>query len=503
MTLSKSDYIAFLVHPAYLWLKKYEKYKLPPIDEAKQDILDAGNLFESYVEKLYPEATKIGFDRDNFDTYKSMPKRTKEAIDSGVNIILQGRLESNNTTCIFDVLKRVKENTFDLIEIKSSSSPKPEHSYDLAFQKQVLEEAGLNIRKTSVIHYNKDYVRQGEIDVEKLTTEVDVTKEVNSLKEITKIQIREALNVLDLTECPNVSPRYINQLQITETDWKDYWMEIFFYIKKDIPDSSIYKLCRLSPELIATLEDMGIEDIKDIPEDLENLHPKQLTQIQTTKTGKRIINKEEIKEFIENLEYPLYFFDYETFANIIPFFDGTKPYQPYPFQYSLHIQDSPTSEVKHTEYLHTEKSNPMPQLIEKMKKDFGDKGTILTWNMTYEKKCNERMAEIYPKYRKFLLGLNKRINDLMIPFSKQWFIDKDFLGSASIKQVLPVLIPELSYKELDVSDGMKARRLWTQTVLEDKNTWNKEKILKDLSDYCTLDTYAMVRIYKALIDLVN
>jgi uncharacterized Rmd1/YagE family protein len=66
-----------------------------------------------------------------------------------------------------------------------------------------------------------------------------------------------------------------------------------------------------------------------------------------------------------------------------------------------------------------------------------------------------------------------------------------------------VLIPELSYKELDVSDGMKARRLWTQTVLEDKNTWNKEKILKDLSDYCTLDTYAMVRIYKALIDLVN
>ena len=91
----------------------------------------------------------------------------------------------------------------------------------------------------------------------------------------------------------------------------------------------------------------------------------------------------------------------------------------------------------------------------------------------------------------------------MIPFSKQWFIDKDFLGSASIKQVLPVLIPELSYKELDVSDGMKARRLWTQTVLEDKNTWNKEKILKDLSDYCTLDTYAMVRIYKALIDLVN
>ena len=72
MTISKSNYIFFLQHPAYLWLRKFDKYKVPPIDEATQDIFDAGNLFESYVEKLYPTAVKIGFDIKNFDTYKSI-----------------------------------------------------------------------------------------------------------------------------------------------------------------------------------------------------------------------------------------------------------------------------------------------------------------------------------------------------------------------------------------------------------------------------------------------
>ena len=108
------------------------------------------------------------------------------------------------------------------------------------------------------------------------------------------------------------------------------------------------------------------------------------------------------------------------------------------------------------------------------------------------------MAEIYPEHSDFLLGLNERIDDLMIPFFQQWVVDKDFFGSASVKYVLPVMVPELSYKDLEVSDGMKARRSWTQTVLENKNTWNRDEILKNLSDYCTLDTYAMVRILEEL-----
>jgi hypothetical protein len=242
--------------------------------------------------------------------------------------------------------------------------------------------------------------------------------------------------------------------------------------------------------------------IGDIPEELA-LRPKQLVQIQTTGDNKRIIDKERIGKFLDTFMYPLYFFDYETFSGVLPKFDGCQPYGDYPFQYSLHILDSPKAKLKHEEYLHQENSNPMPCLLEKLKTDIGESGTILTWKMSYEKGCNDRMAGFYPEHKEFLGSLNQRINDLIIPFSEMWFVDKDFFGSASLKNIMPVLVPELSYKELGVSDGLQARRVWTQTIFEDKNQDQREKALSDLSKYCTLDTYAMVRILEKLQTIVN
>ena len=121
--------------------------------------------------------------------------------------------------------------------------------------------------------------------------------------------------------------------------------------------------------------------------------------------------------------------------------------------------------------------------------------------MSYEKGCNDKMASFYPEHKEFLESLNARIEDLMIPFSEMWFFDKEFFGSASIKKVLPILVPELSYKEMDVSDGLKARRLWIETILEGKHQKRREMIIDDLSKYCTLDTFAMFRIFEVLINL--
>ena len=113
------------------------------------------------------------------------------------------------------------------------------------------------------------------------------------------------------------------------------------------------------------------------------------------------------------------------------------------------------------------------------------------------------MASFYPEHKEFLDSLNERINDLMIPFSQMWLVDKDFFGTAKLKKVLPVLIPELSYKELGVPDGLLARRTWTETILDGKNQGQKDQILSDLSEYCTLDTYAMVRILEELFKTAN
>ena len=500
MTLSKSDYMLFLRHPAWLWLKKFEKSKLPPIDDNTQAIFDAGHEFESYAEKLFPNAVQLGF--DNYQEYLSLPQRTKMALDEGASTIFQGRFEKDEITCIVDVLNRVEGNTFDLIEIKSSTKAKPEHEYDLAFQAMVLEKSGIKIRNIAIIHVNNKYVRSGDIEPEKLTAKTDVTVAVRALIDITKEQIDTAFAVLSETIMPDVSPRHVNQIGIPGTRWFEDWLEIYKNLNPNLDPYSIYFLCYPNNQQIGQLEDKKIRKISNIPEE-RSLRPKQLVQIQTTRDDKRIVEKERIKEFINSFEYPLYFFDYETFSSVIPEFDRCQPYSDYPFQYSLHILDSPKAKLKHEGYLHQENSSPMPQLIKKLKADVGKSGTILTWNMSYEKGCNDRMAGLYPKQKEFFENLNQRINDFMIPFSQMWFVDKDFFGTAKLKNVLPVLAPELSYQELDVSDGLLARRVWTQTVLEGKNQDQRKKVLSDLSKYCTLDTYAMVRILEELRAIVN
>jgi len=495
MTLSKSDYMLFLKHPAWLWLKKHQKEKLPAHDENTQAIFDAGHDFEGYAEELFPEAAKLGF--SDYNEYVSLPSRTTAALNAGVKTILQGRFEADGITCVFDVLDRVSDDTFDLIEIKSSTKAKPEHEYDLAFQLAVLSKAGIKVRNVAVIHVNSEYVREREIDPTQITQRTDVTGAVHALSEITQEQISKAFEVLAQSQMPDISPRYANKLGISGVSWFAEWLDIYKSLNPNLDKYSIYSLCYPSAEQIGKLEDVGITLLGDIPDEM-CLRPKQIAQVKTTRENQRIFEKEKIREFLSTFEYPLYFFDYETFCSVIPDFDGLSPYKDYPFQYSLHIIDSPGSEARHTEYLHQEKSNPMPKLLEKLKQDIGDKGTILTWNMSYEKGCNDRMCALNPEYKEFLESLNGRVVDLMTPFSNMWFFDKDFFGSASVKNVLPVLCPELNHKELEVSDGMFARRLWMDTFLSNKNQDKKEEIAKNLCEYCTLDTFAMVRILEEL-----
>jgi hypothetical protein len=213
---------------------------------------------------------------------------------------------------------------------------------------------------------------------------------------------------------------------------------------------------------------------------------------------KRIIDKNKISEFIHNIKYPLYFFDYETFSSVIPPFDGIKPYQQVPFQYSLHILQDPNAQIQHKEYLHLEDTHPGLPLLQRLKEDIGDKGTVFVWYEKFEKGRNKELGEMFPEYGDFMQSVNNRIVDLMIPFSEGWFVDRDFFGSASIKKVLPVLVTELSYKEFAIQEGASAQRIWMETILDGKNSNTKNKILTDLIEYCKLDTLAMVQLYKVL-----
>lgn len=491
MILSKSHYLLFLKHPAWLWLKKHDKSKLTPVSENQQAVFDAGNDFETYAEQLFPGGVRIGF--DGYDEYLTQPARTKKAIDEGAKVIFQGRFENKHITCICDVVVITGEHTVDLYEIKSSTEAKLIHEHDLAFQMVVLESCGYSVGSIKVLCLNSEFVRFGDIDPKQLVLTQDITNAVLEKREDTKKHIEKAFRTVESKTLPDISPSHCAFGSLKE------WLEIYRTLT-DVPVGSIYDLCRLNAELISELESRSIQFIADIPDDIA-LKSQQALQVRVSKENRVIVNEDEIRNFLSRLVFPLYFLDYETLSSTVPIFDGTKPYQQVPFQYSLHILESPNAELKHFGYLHIERSNPVQSLTKSLRSAIGTSGTVLVWFEGFEKSRNTEMGELIPEFKEFYEHLNGRVVDLMTPFSLGWYAHKDFLGSASIKKVLPVIVPELSYSELDVHEGATAQRLWMETVLNGEHSSEREKILKDLDVYCTLDTMAMVKIYQHLVNI--
>ena len=449
MQLSKSDYLDYLRHPAQLWLKKHDKDKLPPIDEATQAMFDAGHAFERYGEALFVGGATLGF--DSYDEYRTLTERTQQALASGAKTIFQPRFVWGEYNCLPDILDVVNDTEINLYEIKSSTGVKQDHLYDLDFQRAVIEGNGLRVRKIYVIHINNQYVRRGDINAYELTKVTDVTLDVNNLAEFTKEHMPKALEVMHSTTMPDPDPENLGVIG-SKKDWQ-----------------AVYN----------TLMDTPQPDYSGV---------------------KPVIQQDEIAKFIGKLKFPLYFLDYETMAPAVPYFDGHRPYQQIPFQYSLHILDTPNAELRHKEYLHRDNSDPSLSVAQHLVEDIGTSGSIITWNMSFEMRCNTLLGKLHPEYANAMKAINARVTDLMIPFkpSNDWYNDPRFEGSASIKKVLPIVVPSLSYKELGIQNGGVAQILWTQAVLDGTRD-NKEQILDDLIKYCGLDTLAMVEIYKVLL----
>jgi hypothetical protein len=447
MLLSKSDYMLFLKHPAWLWVKKNDPKKIPPVDENTQALFDSGHRFEPYAESLFPEGLALGF--NDYSEYLSLPQRTHEAISNGAAVLFQPRFEWDEFTCISDIVSFVGDNEVDLYEIKASTKVKPEHEFDLAFQTAVIEGNGLNVRNIYVIFANNKYVRNGEIEADKITVTQDVTDKVRKRGESTAKYMPLALSVAQQNKMPDPSP------DLAKLNSKDEWLKIYQNIEPSI-------------------KKVWADDCAPT------------------------IDKAQIKSFIDNLKYPLYFLDYETLMSLIPYFDGQRPYQQVPFQYSLHIIESPAAEVDWKEYLHRDNSDPVRSLTERLLNDIGTSGTVLVWYESFEKKRNSELGEMLPEYAEALAAINDRVVDLILPFKNKWYDDPRCEGSASIKAVLPVLCPELSYKELGIQEGGSAQRLWMEAVLDSKRVDQKDQILSDLTEYCKLDTFAMVEIFRCL-----
>ena len=491
--LSKTDFIEYLQCQKNFWLKKKrpELYNSPIFTDFEKSKIKEGYKVEEYAHKLFPGGLFLD------GGSKKLAQKTKELIFLKKSPIFQATfISDNNLLAKVDILAyNKKSDSWDIYEVKSSTKIKTDRKHnnikDASFQKFVLEETGIKVGDVFIVHLNKDYKRLGKINVVELFSINNINEEIKRDYDLTKQEIIAALALLErdeisLTSCPCLS--------LT----KNNHCSSFKVFNPGVPDYSVHNISRIGSKKLEELTDSGIFEIKDIPENFK-LTEKQQLQVDLEKFQKPKINRENIRNFINQLNYPLYFIDYETYSSAIPVLDNISPHQHIPFQASIHILDL-DGKLTHFEYLARTTKNTIRGLIEFMKKTISSTGTLISWHASFENSKNKEMAEIYPEHSQFLFNLNSRTLDLEVVFKNDYLIP-EFKGRTSIKVVLPALLPKFSYQNLDIQSGEEAMEKWGELVFKNIREKEKQKIVNNLLEYCKMDTLAMVEIFKHLDNL--
>ncbi|MBI1221339.1 MAG: DUF2779 domain-containing protein [Bacteroidetes bacterium] len=448
INFSKSSFMYGCQCPKRLFLHKFKREVADVEDDQTMaryaSRTDAGVL----AQQVFPG----GYDAQQEDKYPWIETayRTKEALRFE-EVIYEATFIHEDVLCAVDILVKTEEG-YDVYEVKSVNSVKEQHEQDGALQYYVLAGAGIDVRNFYILHFNKKYVRRGEIDVERLFLPTNITEACRKRQSWVRENLHDLREMLSKGAEPNIP--------MGPQCNKPYACNFQGYCSQ---------LNAIEPEAQ-----------KELNGSIEQ-------------------EKESLRTYFKDWHYPLYFFDFETCMFGVPEFDECRPWQQIPFQFSLHMQSVPGAEMKHYEFLGSGTGDPRNELIQKMKKVFGMAGSIVTWNKHFEIGRFKELARDFPSEREFIEPMIERVVDLMVPFKKGWVSSEAFGGSASIKNVLPVMVPELDYSMLEIQEGGSASFIYSQLQSMDEDTAEKTKAA--LLEYCKMDTLAMVRIWELLANL--
>ena len=423
-----------------------------------------------------------------FLSYDEQLQKTATAVEDG-HTLYEGAFSYDNIFIKTDFLRKGKTG-WELHEVKSSTDIKPYHENDLAIQYYVLKSAGIPLTKAYLTHVNNQYVRNGGIEVDKLFTAEDLTalvreKEGFVRKEVTKMRrmLRGTLPAID------IGP-YCNDP--FECDFKGHcW--------KHIPEGSVFDLGGKGKNCFDLYYE-GIVNLSDFPPDI--LPNSQGIQVECAIMKSTIVNYEKVMAFLATLWQPLYFLDFETFMQAIPPYDGTRPYQQIPFQYSLHSIAREGAPLEHREFLAEPNTDPRAEIARRLAGEIPEHACVIAYSSNFEARILGELADQFLEHREKLRLIMGNLRDLAIPFRSRDVYSWEMGGAYSQKVVLPAFVPELNYDGMEVADGGMAMDAYAR-MCASRDPGEIESIRKALLEYCKLDTLGMVRILEKLRTLVS
>lgn len=497
--LTKSLFVNGLQCSKWLWLNFNRPEELPEFSTHAQHLFNEGHKVGEFAKSLFPDGIAVKEQlnsQENDKESRELLKKRKPLFEAGF-IHKDGRCYARA-----DILVPVNTNEWDIYEVKGATQVKKEYYQDVAFQKYIYESAELKIRNCFVLHINNEYVRMGKIEPKEFFVAASIDDEVAEEMENVESNIKKLLEITSLKECPE----FKKGENCHEDEFKVHTNDQFL---KDHPKCDIFDLYWGGKKAIE-LFNAGILYIKDMSEEhftTRSQKKQQKIQHEVTKTGERHCDKDELKAFIKNLKYPLYFMDFETYATAIPLYDKLKPYQPIPFQFSVHAIEKYGSKPKHYSFIASGIEDPRPTFAKELQKALDKEGTILVYYQSFEKSRLKEIGEFFPESATWIKAVLKRIIDLYDPFKNFAYYHPSQKGSASLKKVLPALTGK-GYDDMEIGNGTDASLAYlfiTHGSYDGKKATPQEieKVRNDLAKYCGQDTEGMIWILDKLNEIIN
>ncbi len=475
--LSKSLYMRGLQCRKSLYLDRHRpELRSEPTPEL-ETLWKSGHEVGDFARMLFPGGVVVPFDGL---TKELQLAKTREEIDRGTKAIYEATFSHDDVFVKADIVVR-NRGCWDMYEVKSSTSVKEHYWDDVAIQYYVLSGCGLPVNKAYLVHINNGYVRHGDIVPEELFVIQDISRIVREKQ----AYIPEGLAEMRATLRGNTP-----KVDIGPHCEFPYPCDFMEHCWEHVPENSVFSLRGRGIDKWEMYR-QGVVKLEDVP--LDSLNLMQRMQVEYLLDRKSHADPARIGEFLRKIRYPVCFLDFETFGSGIPLFDGTRAYQQVPFQYSLHRIDAEGEEARHFEYLAQPGVDPRNEIAEKLLGEIPEGVCVIAYNMGFEKRVLRELGEFLPKYRRRLNALVDGMIDLMEPFKRRDIYHWRMNGSYSLKSVLPVLVPEMTYQGLEISDGaMASEAYFTMEAIADPAELSR--LRKALLEYCKQDTLGLVRL---------
>lgn len=486
--LSKSKLMAYRQCPKRVWLEVH--YPDLRVDTAaSQKNFETGHQVGEIAQQLYDPAglgTVIEPFAEGIDAALAL---TLTLLDRPQPIFEAG-FAAEGAMAFADVMLPVNES-WRMVEVKSSTSVKDTHREDVAVQAFVARAAGVPLTSIALAHINSKWVYPGGGDYQGLLVENDLTEEAFARGAEVQRWIDEAQSAVAQATAPaiNIGPHCHDP----------YACGFYAHCQSQAPqaDHPIAWLPKpLKNGLVALIANTGITELRDVPDHL--LNDKQQRIKNATLANEAYFDQAGAAQALAAHTLPAYFLDFETINFAVPIWAGTRPYQQIPFQFSMH-RLSDTGQLTEQSFIDLSGREPSETFAKALVAACHEAIPIFVYNAGFEKTRISELANRFPELAQDLLALHSRVVDLL-PIARAYYYHPSQKGSWSIKAVLPALCPDpkLHYDKLDgVQDGGMAMSAFVEAIAPQTTPARKAEIERQLLDYCKLDTYAMVRLWSA------